>query len=151
MSIFGKTFSADAVHQFIKATKDKEEAEKRAAQAAHQADLEKLRESFLEREVQPDAMERIAALVARQIERGEKQALLFQFPSDWLPDQGRGITSRDPEWHRRLDGFPKRAYEYFERELAPRGFQLKVEIVDWPGGMPGDVGFYLTWKRPEEL
>ena len=151
MSIFGKTFSADAVHDFIKATKDKEAAEKAAFEATQKAEREKLRESFLEREVQPDAMERIASLVGRQIERGEKQALLFQFPSEWLPDQGRGITSRDPEWHRKLEGFPQRAYAYFEKELAPRGFQLKVEIVDWPGGMPGDVGFYLTWKRAEEL
>ncbi len=151
MSIFGKSFSADAVHQFIKASKDKEIAERQAFEAAQKAEREKLKESFLEREVQPDALERIATLVGRQIERGEKQALLFQFPSEWLPDQGRGITSRDPEWHRKLDGFPQRAYAYFEKELAPRGFQLKVEIVDWPGGVPGDVGFYLTWKRAEEL
>lgn len=151
MSIFGKSFNADAVHAYIQATKAKEAAEKQAAQDAHKAELEKLRQSFLDRDVQADALERIAALVARQIERGEKQALLFQFPSDRLPDQGRGITSHDPEWHRKLDGFPQRAYAYFAKELAPRGFQLKVEIVDWPGGMPGDVGFYLTWKRPEEL
>ena len=60
------------------------------------------------------------------------------------------MTNRDPDWHRVLEGFPQRAYAYFEKELAPRGFQLKAEILDWPGGVPGDVGFFLTWKRPDE-
>lgn len=150
MSIFGKEFSADSVRGFIKAKKDAEAAELAAYEAARKAEREKLKAEFNEREVRPEALERIAALVHKQIERGEKQALLFQFPSDWLPDQGRAVTNRDPDWHRKLQGFPQRAYAYFEKELAPRGFQLRAEILDWPGGMPGDVGFILTWKRPED-
>jgi hypothetical protein len=150
MSIFGKDFSADAVRDFIASKKAAAAAEQRAYEAAQKAEREKLKAAFQERDVQPEALDRIAALVAKQIERGEKQALVLQFPSDWLPDQGRGVTNRDPDWHVKLEGFPKRAYAYFEKELAPRGFQLKAEILDWPGGMPGDVGFVLTWKHPEE-
>ncbi|WP_237214110.1 hypothetical protein [Falsiroseomonas oryziterrae] len=150
MSIFGKEFSADAVRNFIKEKKEAAAAELRAYEAAQKAEREKLKASFEEREVKPEALDRIATLVAKQIDRGEKQALVLQFPSDWLPDQGRAITNRDPEWHTKLEGFPKRAHDFFEKELAPRGFQLKAEILDWPGGMPGDVGFILTWKRPEE-
>lgn len=150
MSIFGKEFSADAVRGFISSKKEAEAAEQRAYEAARKAEREKLRASFQEREVQPEALERVAALVAKAVERGEKQALVLQFPSDWLPDQGRGVTNHDPAWSARLEGFPKRAHDFFEKELAPRGFQIKAEILDWPGGMPGDVGFILTWKRPEE-
>jgi hypothetical protein len=150
MSIFGKNFSADAVRDFIRSKKEAQAAEERAYEAAQKAEREKLKAAFQERDVKPEALDRIAALVAKQIERGEKQALVLQFPSDWLPDQGRAVTNHDPEWHRKLEGFPARAYAYFEKELAPRGFQLHAEIVDWPGGMPGDVGFVLTWKRPDE-
>jgi hypothetical protein len=150
MSIFGKNFSADSVRDFIHAKKAAEADEKRAFEAAQKAERDKLKASFEEREVQPEALDRIAALIAKQIERGEKQALVLQFPSEWLPDQGRGVTNRDPNWHVKLEGFPKRAYDFFAKELAPRGFQLKAEILDWPGGVPGDVGFILTWKRPEE-
>jgi hypothetical protein len=82
---------------------------------------------------------------------GDKQVLVLRFPSDWLPDQGRAITSHDKNWPEKLDGFAKRAYDYFKRELEPRGFQIRAEILDWPGGMPGDVGFFLQWKRPEEI
>jgi hypothetical protein len=23
---------------------------------------------------------------------------------------------------------------------------LKAEVLEYPGGMPGDIGFFLTWK-----
>jgi hypothetical protein len=150
MGIFGDTFSAEAVRGFIRSKKEAEAAEARAYEAAQKAAREKLRASFEEREVQPEALDRIAALVQKQVERGEKQALVLQFPSDWLPDQGRAVTNRDPEWHAKLEGFPRRAYDFYVKELAPRGFQLKAEILDWPNGMPGDVGYILTWKSPEE-
>ena len=25
-------------------------------------------------------------------------------------------------------------------------FHGKAEVLDYPGGMPGDIGFFLTWK-----
>jgi hypothetical protein len=151
MSSFGKEFSAQAIWDAVAARKAAEAAEQHALEEAQKAERAKLKAAFEEREIRPEALERIASLVQKQVERGEKQALVLQFPSDWLPDQGRGVTNRDPAWHLKLEGFPKRAYDFFQRELAPRGFQMKVEILDWPGGMPGDVGFFLTWKRPEEL
>jgi hypothetical protein len=151
MGIFGKEFSAAAVRDFIGARKAAERAERRAYEDAQKAERDALKAAFHEREVQPEALGRIEALVRKQVERGEKQALVLQFPSDWLPDQGRGVTNQDPDWHLKLEGFPKRAHDFFDKELAPRGFQIRAEILDWPGGMPGDVGFFLTWKRPEEL
>jgi hypothetical protein len=151
METIGKDFSAASVRSFLQSKKRQAEEEERAYEAAAKAQREKLREQFMEREVQPEAMQRVVTLVQKAVERGEKQALIFQFPSDWLPDSGRGITSQDPNWHAKLDGFAQRAYAYFERELAPRGFQLRAQIMDWPGGMPGDVGFFLAWKSQEDM
>ena len=151
MSGFGSDFSADSVRKYIRSKKEEQEAEQRAYEESMKAQREKLHEEFLKREVRPEAMQKVAALVQKSVERGEKQVLLFQFPSSWLPDSGRAITNHDPDWHRKLEGFAKRAYDAFEHDLAPRGFQLRAEILDWPGGMPGDVGFVLTWRRPEEM
>ena len=150
MSFTGSTLSADAVRAYLQSRKDEEEARQRAHESVAKAERDKLHHAFLEREVQPEAMDRIATLVRKTIDMGEKQALVLRFPSDWLPDQGRAITNHDRNWHQKLDGFARRAYDFFARELEPRGFQIRAEIVDWPGGMPGDVGFYLTWKQPEE-
>jgi hypothetical protein len=151
MNITGSTLSADAVRAYLHSKKAEEEAKQRAFEASTKIELDKLHESFDGREVQPEALDRIATLVRKTIDMGDKQALVLRFPSDWLPDQGRAITNHDKDWHTKLDGFPKRAYDFFKRELEPRGFQIRAEILNWPGGMPGEVGFFLQWKAAEEI
>lgn len=151
MSFTGNTLSADSVRAYLQSKKEEEAAKQRAYQATVKAEVEKLHKAFNDREVQPEAMDRIAALVRKTVDMGDRQALVVRFPSDWLPDQGRAITNHDKDWYEHLDGFAKRAYEFFKRELEPRGFQLRAEILDWPGGMPGDVGFFLQWKHQEEM
>ena len=151
MNITGSTLSADAARAYLHSKKAEEEAKQRAFEASTKIELDKLHESFNQREVQPEAMDRIATLVRKTIDMGDKQALVLRFPSDWLPDQGRAITNHDKDWYDKLDGFPKRAYDFFKRELEPRGFQIRAEILNWPGGMPGDVGFFLQWKAAEEI
>jgi hypothetical protein len=151
MNITGSTLSADAVRAYLHSKKAEEEAKQRAFEASTKIELDKLHESFNGREVQPEAMDRIATLVRKTIDMGDKQALVLRFPSDWLPDQGRAITNHDKNWYDKLDGFPKRAYDFFKRELEPRGFQIRAEILNWPGGMPGEVGFFLQWKSTEEV
>ena len=150
MDITANNLSTKAIHAFVEEEKKRKVEEQRKHEAAAKAEREKLHQAFLKEEVPADAMDRVAQMVRRAVERDEKQVLVFQFPSDWLPDQGRSITNRAVDWHEHLDGFARRAYAYFERELEPRGFQLRAEILDWPGGVPGDVGFFLRWKRPEE-
>jgi len=151
MNITGSTLSADAVRAYLHSKKAEEEAKQRAFEASTKIELDKLHESFNGREVQPEAMDRIATLVRKTIDMGDKQALVLRFPSDWLPDQGRAITNHDKDWYDKLNGFPKRAYDFFKRELEPRGFQIRAEILNWPGGMPGEVGFFLQWKSTEEV
>ncbi|HWL83204.1 MAG TPA: hypothetical protein VNR89_19815 [Roseomonas sp.] len=144
-------FSADSIRALLGRKREEKEEERRKYEAKMKAERDKLRAAFMEREVKPEAMERVATVVWKAIDAGDKEALLFRFPSDWLPDQGRSITNHEPNWHEHLDGFAKRAYDFYERELEPRGFQLRAQIMDWPGGMPGDVGFILQWKQGEEL
>ena len=149
MDITASNLSAEAIETFLseKQRERLDEDRRRADEAKTERD--KLHQDFLQLQVPPDAMERVALMVRKALERGEKQALVFQFPSDWLPDQGRAITNRAEDWHEHLDGFARRAYDYYEQHLRPRGFQLRAEILDWPNGMPGDVGLFLRWKRAD--
>ena len=36
-------------------------------------------------------------------------------------------------------------FEAWERHARKMGYRLKAEIVTFPGGIPGDVGFFLNW------
>ncbi len=150
MAVTAENLSASAIWADIAAKKQAALDEIQAQKEAADIERAKLREAFEKREIQPEALQRIATLIRRAVEAGEKEAMVLRFPSEWLPDQGRSITSHDPEWRAKLSGFPKRAHDFFVKELQPRGFQLKAQIIEWPNGMPGDVGWFLTWKHPEE-
>ena len=44
-----------------------------------------------------------------------------------------------------LTGIPKEVYQLWCDYLRPRGYKIKFEIIDWPGGLPRDVGVTLVW------
>ena len=68
--------------------------------------------------------------------------MALRFPSDWCTDKGRAINNFEPKT---LTGFAKRAYDYYEKELRPAGYRVRAQILDFPGGLPGDVGIFLSW------
>ena len=101
---------------------------------------------FETREVRPEEANReISALVRRAAEDGKREVMLFRFPSEWCSDKGRAINRFDPDWPETLTGFAKRGYEFYEKELRPAGDRIRVQLLDYPGGVPGDVGAFLSW------
>jgi hypothetical protein len=104
-----------------------------------------LRDAFMSRDLQPDVMERLSRAVKGAAERGERELLVLRFSSEYCTDRGRAINSLEPEWPQTLTGFAKRAHEFWQAELEPKGYKLRAQIMDFPGGMPGDVGMFLTW------
>ena len=91
-------------------------------------------------------MELVMGLVNRAAERGESEVQVYRFPNEVCGDGGRRINNAEPDWPASLEGRPKLAYEFWHDHLRPLGFGLKAEVLEYPGGMPGDIGFFLTWK-----
>ena len=104
-----------------------------------------LREAFMHREVGPEAYERVNSAVCRAAEQGSHQVQIITFPASYCNDYGRRINNNEPDWPDSLEGFAKKAYEFYEKELKPLGYRAHVEIIDYPGGMPGNVGMFLKW------
>jgi hypothetical protein len=77
---------------------------------------------------------------------GKTELMIGRFPSDFCTDHGRAINQAEPGWPDTLQGLPRQAYEVWKEKLQPLGYSLKAMIIDWPEGLPGDVGMYLTWK-----
>ena len=91
-------------------------------------------------------MELVMGLVNRAAERGESEVQVYRFPNALCSDGGRRINNAEPDWHDSLEGRPKFGYEFWHDHLRPLGFGLKAEVLEYPGGKPGDIGFFLTWK-----
>jgi CBS domain-containing protein len=85
---------------------------------------------------------------ARQAaENGQTEFLLLRFPSQLCGDGGRAINAPLAQWPATLRGEAAEMYLRWERDLKPRGFGLAARVLDYPGGMPGDIGLFLVWKR----
>jgi hypothetical protein len=78
--------------------------------------------------------------------RGETQLLVARFPSEFCTDHGRAINNAEPEWPETLVGAPRSVYEIWKEKFKPLGYGLKAMIIDWPEGLPGNVGMYITWS-----
>jgi hypothetical protein len=82
---------------------------------------------------------------ARQAaERGEKEFLLLRFPSQLCRDAGHAVDAGEPNWSAALRGEAAEIYLLWERDLRPHGFRLGARLLDFPGGMPGDIGLFLS-------
>ena len=79
-------------------------------------------------------------------ERGQTEVMAYRFPNDLCTDRGRAINNSEAGWEGTLTGRPKIVYEFWRDQLRPLGYKMKAEVVEFPGGMPGDIGIILSWK-----
>jgi hypothetical protein len=115
-----------------------------AAEAEKQALLDRLsRPSGLSDD---EVMEKAAIIVNRAVENGMTSVQVFRFPNHICTDNGRAINQVEDGWEQTLTGVPKEIYDFWKRQLKPRGYHIRYEIIDYPGGMPGDVGIFLSWR-----
>jgi hypothetical protein len=127
------------------------EAEKASAAARKQADAEAEKKILLEKITKPsrvsdeEALRRVAAIIERAVSNGLTEVQVYRFPNALCTDRGRAINQQEPGWETTLTGLPKEMYQFWDRQLRPRGYKLRVQIVDFPDGMPGDVGITLKW------
>ena len=139
--------SAKEVKQKI-ALAEAEEAEKQArmraeAQAEKKALIDQLsKPSGISDE---EAIGRGIKIIERAMHSRMTEVEVFRFPNHLCTDKGRAIIQQEPGWEKTLTGAPKEIYQLWEKYFRPRGYKLKVQIVDYPDGMPGDIGMTLSW------
>jgi hypothetical protein len=131
-------------------------AEREAAKAAealrHQQAEQEQRKKIMEQfEAPPDRsaeqlLPMVMQLVEKAAERGESEVQVYRFPNVMCSDRGRRINNGEPGWPETLQGRPRAGYEFWRDHLHPLGFGLRAEVLEYPGGMPGDIGLILTWK-----
>lgn len=102
------------------------------------ADLSKRR--VTEQNVQ-NAIARIRALAAA----GETEVMALRFPNALCTDGGRAINNNESDWPRTLTGFPQEIYNKWQEAFRSEGYRLTAKILEFPGGMPGDVGLFIGW------
>jgi molybdopterin-biosynthesis enzyme MoeA-like protein len=127
------------------------EAEKASAAARKQTEAEAEKKMLLDKLTKPsgvsddEALRRVSTIIERAVSNGLTEVQVYRFPNALCTDHGRAINQQEQGWEQTLTGLPKEMYQFWERQLRPRGYKIRFQIVDFPDGMPGDVGITLKW------
>jgi len=130
------------------ALKEAEKASEAArAQAAAEAEKKALLDRFTKASGVSDEerLARAVAIIRRAVSNGLTEVEVGRFPNQLFTDRGRAINQMEPGWEETLTGLPKELLEFWRKFLKPQGYKMKVQVVDFPGGIPGDIGMILSW------
>jgi CBS domain-containing protein len=139
--------SAEAFRDLVAYSEHEEEA--RRAQA-HRQTLEKHQQEarkLLAAELSDQAWHRMLHEARLAAQRGEEEHLILRFPCELCSDHGRAVNAPDPSWPATLRGIAAQVFMRWKKELRPHGFGLHARVVDFPEGIPGDIGLYLAWGK----
>jgi hypothetical protein len=92
-----------------------------------------------------EAIKRALKIIEGAVKNRRTEVQVYRFPNQLCTDRGRAINQQEPGWESTLTGIPKEIYELWQRQFRDQGYRLRVEIVDFSGGVPGDVGMTLVW------
>jgi len=127
------------------------EAEKASQEMRRQKNEEDEKQALIDRLTKPsglsdeDVMRKAAGIIERAAKNGLDEVQVYRFPNTLCTDNGRAINQQEQGWEKTLTGIPKEIYEFWNRRLRSLGYKLRVQIIDFPGGMPGDVAMTLKW------
>ncbi|WP_113000661.1 hypothetical protein [Rhizobium sp. Root1203] len=107
-------------------------------------------EDFFKKHIGDDERAVIKRLVMKAAADGKFEAMVYSFPSSFCTDSGRAINNSLPGWQNTLQGRAKEVFDLFESVARPQGYTLKAMVINFPEGMPGDIGFFLGWEPPVE-
>ncbi len=148
---------ADKIDDLLPTTKDikkkiaineAEKAEKyarsaAAAEAEKHALIEKLRKpSGLSED---EKVKLASTVIQRAVRNGLTEVQVYRFPNTLCTDKGRAINQQEPGWEKTLTGIALEIYQLWYDYLRPRGYRFGCQVVDFPEGVPGDIGIIISW------
>ena len=114
-----------------------------AADAEKQALIDKLsKPSGLSEE---EKVKLASTVIQRAVRNGLSEVQVYRFPNSLCTDKGRAINQMEKGWETTLTGIPKEIYQLWSDYLQPRGYRIRYQIIDFSGGVPGDIGITITW------
>src|SRR3954447_5901603 len=126
-------------------------AEKAEQDARLQATAEAEKSKLIERLSKPsgrsedEKVELASTVIQRAVRNGLTEVQVYRFPHTLCTDSGRAINQQEPGWEKTLRGIPQEIFQLWSDYLKPRGYRIRYQIIDFPGGVPGDISIVIAW------
>ena len=127
------------------------EAEKAQEYATRAAAAEAEKRALIERLGQPSGkseeqkIQLASTIIQRAVRNGLTEVMVYRFPNTLCTDRGRAINQMEAGWEKTLTGIPKEIFQLWTDYLKPRGYRIQYQILEFPGGVPGDIGVTIAW------
>ena len=128
-----------------------QQTEKAEEHAQRLAAVEAEKRALIERLSKPSGLsedEKVklaSTVIQRAVRNGLSEVQVYRFPNSVCTDNGRAINQQEPGWEKTLRGIPLEIFQLWSDYLKPRGYRIKYQIVDFPGGLPGDISIVIAW------
>jgi CBS domain-containing protein len=132
-----RTLVADQEHQEV----EHRQEHRRGAAEQRRRNMAEL----IDRHISDESWRGLVHQARQAAEHGKKEFMLLRVPSQLCSDGGRAVNVAEPGWPSTLRGEAAEICLRWERDLKPNGFRFAARVLDFPGGMPGDIGLFLTW------
>src|SRR4030088_3197443 len=86
-----------------------------------------------------------STIIQRAVRNGLTEGPGYRFPSSMCADKGRAINQQEAGWENTLTGIPKEIFQLWADYLKPRGYRISYQIINFPGGLPGDIAITIAW------
>ena len=93
-----------------------------------------------------EKIKKASTVIQRAVKNGLTEVQVYRFPNILCTDRGRAINQMEAGWEKTLTGIPKEIYQLWMDYLQPRGYKIAYQVIDFPGGIPGDIGIILSWS-----
>jgi len=94
-----------------------------------------------------ERLKRAASIINSAVHSGLTRVEIGRFPNKLCTDNGRAVNQQEPGWEKTLTGLPLEIFQFWKKHLEPRGYEIKYQIKEYVGGMPGDVAITLSWEE----
>ncbi|MEH2562865.1 hypothetical protein [Bradyrhizobium sp. AZCC 2289] len=127
------------------------EAEKADQYARLAAAAEAEKRALIERLNRPsgkseeEKIQLASTIIQRAVRNGLTEVQVYRFPNSLCTDKGRAINQQEAGWENTLTGIPKEIFQLWADYLKPRGYRISYQIIDYSGGVPGDIAITIAW------
>lgn len=137
--------SADDLRGLVQEFKAREAAEAQQRGQAEQESRKREAEEVADQHLDQAHLHTLVNSMREAAKKGQQEIMALRIPSEACSDGGRAVDVNEEGWSDTLRGQAADLYRFWNDELRPQGIRLRATVLDWPNGMIGDIGLFLTW------
>ncbi|NQU56587.1 MAG: histidine kinase [Rhodospirillales bacterium] len=141
-----RIIDAGQLRRFSDLSRAKTTIEKEDAVLREHILFEQQKKIFINSEFLESDFETLELRILDAAKQGKYGVEVIKFRAAFCSDGGRAINNHEKDWPQTLQGKASSFHSIWKQHGQPNGYRLKATIINFPGGIPGDVSLSIDWS-----